>query len=103
MRRGELSGRVGEPGLRGLHRDLGAGQLLAQIAAVLRVFEHGRDAAAVLALEPRDRGEPLLDSLEATRLRVQSIAVAADLAEQVLGLDRERACPDRQLLELPIE
>ena len=55
------------------------GELIAPGAAALRVREHRLDAAAVLALQPRDRREPLLDRLEAPGGVLELLAVAADL------------------------
>ena len=53
----------GKPGLGALGGDLGLLEPLALGAAALRVREHRRDAAAVLALEPVVQLEPLLDFL----------------------------------------
>ena len=69
-----------------LQRDLGAGQLVAARAAALRVREHRRDRPAVLALQPLEHRQALLDRVELAGLGVEAFAVAAQLAGEVLGL-----------------
>ena len=82
-----------------LERLLGARELVAPRAAGLRVREHRRDRAAVLALEPVERGQPLLDLVQPPRRGVHRLAVAAQLAGDVVGLDaraRRRGRPARR-------
>ena len=49
-------------------------------SAALGVGENGLDAAAVLALQPVERLEPLFDRGKATRVGLQALEVAAQLA-----------------------
>ena len=72
---------------------LGAGQLVPPRAAGLRVGEHRGDRAAVLALELLEQRQALLDLVQPAGRRVDRLAVAPQLARQVLRLDRERARP----------
>ena len=72
-----------------LQRLLGAGQLVAARAARIGMRQHRRDRAAVLALEPLEQRQPLLDLVQPPRRGVHSLAVAAQLAGEVVGLDHE--------------
>ena len=56
--------------------------------AVLGVGEHRLDRAAVLALQPVERVEPLLHLLEPAGLGLDALGVAAQLGGQLLQLDR---------------
>ncbi len=75
-------------------------QPLALGAAVLGVPQHGRDAAAVLALEPVVLLQPLLDLLQPPRLGLERLGVAAQLATHVLGLDAQLRQPRGEPVEL---
>ena len=70
-----------------LDRLLRARELVTARAAGLGVLEHGRDRAAVLALEAIEQREALLDLFEATRSRLDALGVAVQVVHQVLGLD----------------
>jgi hypothetical protein len=63
------------------------GEARVLLAAALGVREHGRDAPAVLALEPVVEVEPLLDDVEPAGLALERVGVAAELSPQVLGLE----------------
>ena len=80
-------------GLGALGGDLGLLEPLALGAAALGVRQHRRDAAAVLALEPVVLLEALLDLLQAARLGLERVGVAAQLAAEVLGLDPQGRQP----------
>ena len=99
----QLGARVLELRGRGLGRLLRAGQLVAPGAARLGVREHRGDRAAVLALELLEQREPLLDLVEPARRRVDALAVAAQLARQVVGLDDERRHPVREGVQLGVD
>ena len=73
-----------------LERLLGALELGAPARALLGVGEHRGDGAAVLALQPVEQREPLLDLVEAPGRGIDPLAVAAQLPGEVVGLDRER-------------
>ena len=77
--------------LRGLHRDLGPGDLVALSATLRRVSEHRGDTPAVLPLQVRERSETLLDRLEPPWLLVEPLAEVADLTQQIRRLDLERS------------
>ena len=57
----------------------------------------------MLALQPVVLLEPLLDLLQAPRLGLERVGVAAQLAAQVLGLDPQRRQPAGQLVELRVD
>src|SRR3954463_12483402 len=86
-----LAARRLELGRSVLERDLRAGQLVAPGAAALGMGQHVGDRAAVLALQAFEHGEALLGVLERTRLCVQPLGVAQELASQVVGLVGQRA------------
>ena len=100
---GQLGARGREGRLAVRQRLLGAGQLVAPGAAGLGVGEHRGERAAVLALEALELGEPLLDLVEAAGRRLDGLAVAAQLAREVVGLDGERARPGAQGVELGVD
>ena len=81
---------------------LGSDEFRAADATALPLLEYRVDGASVLALESRDRGQPFLDDLEPTGLPVEVLGVAADLAQQVLTLDRQRLRARRQRRELAV-
>ena len=84
--RRELRARLLQPRRGGLDRHLGAGELRAARAAGLGVREHRRDRAAVLALEPLEHREALLDGVQAAGLGVEALGVRAQLAGDVVDL-----------------
>jgi hypothetical protein len=57
----------------------------------------------VLALEPCDRRQPLLDLLQAPGLGLEALAVAAQLAQQILALEQQHARPPGELGERRID
>ena len=89
--------------LAGLERLLGARQLVAPAAALLGVGEHGRDRAAVLALQAVEQREALLDLVEPAGRRLDALAVAAQLAREVVGLDGQRLRAVGQRVELGVD
>ena len=101
--RGELGLRLAQPLLPGLERLLGAGQLVAPAPALLGVDEHRLDRAAVLALEAVEQRQPLLDLVEPAGRRLDALAVAPQLARQVVGLDGERLRAVGQRVELRVD
>src|SRR5207302_8302994 len=78
--RGQLRPRPFEVDLDGL-------QQLPLAAAALRMSQDGLDRAAVLSLQALVVIEPRLDLLEAPRLSLQAVDVAAEVRAQVLGLE----------------
>ena len=78
-------------------------ELGAARAARLGVLEHRGDRAAVLALEPVEQRQPLLDLVEPARRRVDALAVAAQLAREVVGLDGERLRPVGERVERRVD
>lgn len=62
-----------------------------------------RDGAAVLALEPGDRLQPLVDPLQLGRVGVERVEVAAQLGRQVVGLDPQRPQPLGEPIELGVD
>jgi hypothetical protein len=81
---------------RGLQRHLGARQLVAALARPRGVLEHARDASAVLAHQPLDLRQALFYAVERERLpgvaaQLGLLAVGAQAARQIAGLDRQRA------------
>ena len=60
------------------------------------------DRAAVLSLQALVVIEPRLDLLEAPRLSLQAVDVAAEVRAQVLGLEPQGAQPLGQRVELRI-
>ena len=57
----------------------------------------------MLALEPLEQRQALLDLVQPPRRRVHGLAVAAQLARQVVGLDREGARAIRQHVERRVD
>ena len=100
---GQLGARGREGRLAIRQRFLGAGQLVAPGAAGLGVGEHRGERAPVLALEALELGEPLLDLVQAAGRRLDGLAVAAQLACEVVGLDGEGARPGAQGIELGVD
>ena len=72
-------------------RHLGAGELLASRPRVGGVVEHSGERPAVLAHQALDARKTLFDRVERAVLARDPLAVGAQLAGQVLGLDHERA------------
>ena len=65
--------------------------------------EHGRERAAVLALQPVEQREALLELVKPAGRRVDALAVAAQLGRQVVGLDGERLRAVGQRVELRVD
>ena len=65
--------------------------------------EHRLDAAAVLALEPVDRFQPLLDRHQRARVGLDPLGVVAQLRGDVAQLDRQRRDPLGDRVEAGIE
>ena len=72
-------------------------------AAMVGVVEHRVDRAAVLALQPVERVEPLLDRLEPARLRVDVLDVAAQVAGELVELEPGGAQALGEAVELGVE
>ena len=73
--------------------------------ALLPVGEDGLDRPAVLALEPVEEGEALLDLVQAGArgaVLADRLPVAPQLPRHVVGLDRQRGEPRGQLVELGV-
>ena len=66
------------------------------------MVEHRRDRAAVLALEPVEQRQPLLDLVQAAGRRLDALGVAVQLVQQVLGLERQRADARGQRVQLRV-
>ena len=86
-----------------LERLLGALELLAAARALGRVGEHRLDRAAVLALQPVELRQALLDLVEAARRGVDALAVAAQLAGEVVGLDGEAVGPGGEAVQRGVD
>ncbi len=99
---GELPLGGGEFALPRLERDIGVLQLVASLTAALGVPQDLRDRAAVLALEPREQRESLLNLLETSGRPFQSERVAPQLAAEILRLVMHRLQPLEQRRELRI-
>ena len=84
-----------------LDRLLDARQLGVPRPARRGMLEHRGDRAAVLALEPVQQREPLLDLVEATWSRLDALGVAVQLVHEVLGLERQRADARRRARRAP--
>ncbi len=72
-------------------RHLGAGELFAPGTRIGGVVEHGGERPAVLAHQTLDARKTLFDRVERAVLARDPLAVVAQLAGQILGLDHERA------------
>ena len=74
-------------------------------AAGLGVLEHRGDRPAVLALQPVQQREPLLDLVEETvppAQRVDALGVVAQLVDDVVGLQGDRAHAGGELVQLRV-
>ena len=70
---------------------------------MLGVGEHRGDVAAVLAGEAVDRVEPLLDRRQTLGIGVDPVEVGAQLAGDIVELDRQRGEPRADRVELGID
>ena len=91
-----------ERGLGPLGLDLGVLEARPLAAAALRVRQHGRHAAAVLALQPVVQLEALLDHVQPAGLGLERVRVAAQLCAEVLRLEAQGGQPLGQGVELPV-
>ncbi len=89
---------------RGLgERDLGAVQLVAPRPRGGGVVEHRGERPAVLAHEPLDARQALFDRVERALLAGDPLAVAVQLGGEILRLDRERAQPLGERVEVRVD
>ncbi len=67
------------------------------------MLEHGLDRAAVLALQPIEHIESLLELLQATRLCLDPVGVGAQLGRQLAQLDGQRLGAEREIVERRVD
>ena len=89
---------------------LGAAQLFSPCARPSRVLVDALHASAVLAHQPLDLGQALLDRLERAGARIavlprlagERVAVGAQFGREVVGLEREHLEPLAERVETPV-